>query len=69
MTSGHMAPMLVNIATNNVTNFLGSANSNYAPMGVYPHINNCNIALDIIDNIKPGKFGTDGRTEKRDDLK
>ena len=31
----------------------------YAPMGAYPHINNCNIALDIIDNIKPGKFGTD----------
>ena len=38
---------------------MGSANSNYAPMGAYPHINNCNIALDIIDNIKPGKFGTD----------
>jgi hypothetical protein len=28
-------------------------------MGVYPHINNCNIALDIIDNIKPGRFGSD----------
>ena len=28
-------------------------------MGAYPHINNCNIALDIIDNIKPGKFGAD----------
>ena len=47
------------IAAQNVNNFLGSANSNYAPMGCYPHINNCNIALDIIDNIKPGKFGTD----------
>ncbi|TDH23539.1 RagB/SusD family nutrient uptake outer membrane protein [Segetibacter sp. 3557_3] len=46
------------IATN-VNNYLGSANSNYAPMGAYPHINNCNIALDIIDNTKPGKFGTD----------
>ena len=47
------------IAARNVSNFLGGANSNFAPMGVYPHINNCNIALDIIDNIKPGKFGTD----------
>lgn len=47
------------IAAQNVNNFLGSANSNYAPMGNYPHINNCNIALDIIDNIKPGKFGSD----------
>jgi starch-binding outer membrane protein, SusD/RagB family len=47
------------IAAQNVSNYLGGANSNYAPMGVYPHINNCNIALDIIDNVKPGKFGTD----------
>ncbi|MDP4261244.1 MAG: RagB/SusD family nutrient uptake outer membrane protein [Bacteroidota bacterium] len=47
------------IAAQNVTNYLGGANSNYAPMGAYPHINNCNIALDIIDNIKPGRFGTD----------
>jgi hypothetical protein len=47
------------IAAQNINNFLGGANSNYAPMGNYPHINNCNIALDIIDNIKPGKFGTD----------
>lgn len=44
---------------NNVNNFLGAANSNNAPMGAYPHINNCNIALDVIDNIKPGKYGTD----------
>lgn len=43
----------------NVNNFIGAANSNYAPMGAYPHINNCNIALDVIDNIKPGKFGGD----------
>jgi len=43
----------------NVNNFLGSANANYAPMGAYPHINNCNIALDLIDNLRPGKFGTD----------
>jgi hypothetical protein len=47
------------IASQNVTNYLGSANSSYAPMGVYPHINNCNIALDVIDNVKPGKFGSD----------
>ncbi|WP_187261613.1 RagB/SusD family nutrient uptake outer membrane protein [Pontibacter beigongshangensis] len=47
-----------NIAAN-VNNFLGASNSNYAPMGAYPHINNCNIALDIIDNIQPGRFGTD----------
>ena len=47
------------IAAQNTNNFLGGANSNYAPMGTYPHINNCNIALDVIDNIKPGKFGSD----------
>jgi len=43
----------------NMSNFLGGANSTSAPMGAYPEINNCNIALDIIDNNKPGKFGTD----------
>lgn len=43
----------------NVNNYLGALNSSYAPMGNYPHINNSNIALDIIDNIRPGKFGTD----------
>jgi starch-binding outer membrane protein, SusD/RagB family len=43
----------------NLTNFIGSANANYAAMGAYPHINNCNIALDLLDNLKPGKFGTD----------
>ena len=59
MTSAAYGTNVSAIANNNVTNFLGSANSNYAPMGSYPHINNCNIALDIIDNIKPGKFGTD----------
>jgi len=47
------------IATNNVFNYIGSPNANNAPMGAYPHINNCNIALDIIDNLKPGRFGTD----------
>ena len=44
--------------TGNVANYLGGANSSYAPMGIYPHVNNCNIALDVIDNIKPGKFGS-----------
>jgi len=43
----------------NLTNFIGSANSSYAPMGAYPHINNCNIALEQLENVKPGKFGTD----------
>ncbi|MGC4231880.1 MAG: RagB/SusD family nutrient uptake outer membrane protein [Niabella sp.] len=58
------------IANNNVMNFIGNANSNYAPMGAYPHINNCNIALDIIDNIKPGKYGTDAnfRAQRRSEI-
>jgi starch-binding outer membrane protein, SusD/RagB family len=43
----------------NITNFIGSANSSYAPMGAYPHINNCNIALKQIETVKPGKFATD----------
>lgn len=43
----------------NVYNYLGGANANNAPMGAYPHINNCNIALKVIDEIKPGKYGTD----------
>lgn len=47
------------IAANNMNNFIGAANANYAAMGAYPHINNCNIALDVIDNVKPGKFGSD----------
>jgi starch-binding outer membrane protein, SusD/RagB family len=47
------------IASSNVFNYIGSANSTSAPMGAYPHINNCNIALDVIDNLKPGKFGAD----------
>ncbi|MDO9592723.1 MAG: RagB/SusD family nutrient uptake outer membrane protein, partial [Erysipelotrichaceae bacterium] len=48
----------------NVNNFIGSANSSYAPMGAYPHINNCNIALEQIENVKPGKFGTDAAYAK-----
>jgi starch-binding outer membrane protein, SusD/RagB family len=58
MSSATYGTDLSNVASN-VFNYLGSPNSNNAPMGAYPHINNCNIALDVIDNIKPGKFGTD----------
>lgn len=47
------------IAASNVFNYIGAPNAGNAPMGAYPHINNCNIGLDIIDNIKPGRFGTD----------
>jgi starch-binding outer membrane protein, SusD/RagB family len=47
------------VALTNVNNYLGAANSNFAPMGAYPHINNCNIALEVIDNVKPGKYGID----------
>lgn len=54
----------VSSIASNVNNFLGSANANFAPMGAYPHINNCNIALDVIDNFKPGKFGTDENLRK-----
>src|SRR5688572_3265754 len=58
------------IAASNVFNYLGSANATNAPMGAYPHINNSNIALDIIDNIKPGRFGTDEtfRKQKRSEI-
>jgi hypothetical protein len=60
MTSAVYGTDVSAIATGNMSPIsLGSANSNYAPMGAYPHINNCNIALDVIDNGKPGKFGTD----------
>jgi hypothetical protein len=49
----------VSLVAANLNNFIGAANANYAAMGAYPHINNCNIAIDVIDNIKPGKFGSD----------
>lgn len=55
----------VSTIAGNVNNFIGGANSNFAPMGAYPHINNCNIALDVIDNIKPGKFGSDETFRKQ----
>jgi len=57
MTSAAYGTNASTIAAN-VSNYLGGANSTYAPMGVYPHVNNCNIALEAIDNGKPGKFGT-----------
>lgn len=70
MTSATYGTDVSSIAANNMVNFIGSANSNYAPMGAYPHINNCNIALDIIDNIKPGRFGSDEtyRKQKRAEI-
>ncbi len=49
----------VSTIASNLVNFIGSANSSYAPMGAYPHINNCNIALEQIEKVRPGKFGTD----------
>ncbi len=49
----------VALITGNVNNFIGAANASFAPMGAYPHINNCNIALEQIEKVKPGKFGTD----------
>lgn len=69
MTSAAYGSSVSTIA-NNVSNYLGGANASYAPMGVYPHINNCNIALDIIDNLKPGKFGTDEtyRSQRRSEI-
>jgi len=48
----------------NVNNYLGGANSTFAAMGAYPHINNCNLALDIIDKLRPGKFGSDENYRK-----
>jgi starch-binding outer membrane protein, SusD/RagB family len=58
------------VIAGNVANYLGGANSSSAPMGAYPEINNCNIALDIIDNNKPGKFGSDEkfRTTRRAEI-
>ena len=50
----------VSTIAGNVNNYLGAPNTaTTAPMGCYPHINNCNIALDIIDNVKPGRYGSD----------
>lgn len=53
------------IAASNVFNYIGAPNSSNAPMGAYPHINNCNIALDAIDNLKPGKFNSDETYRKQ----
>lgn len=49
----------VSTIAGNMHNYIGNANSSNAPMGAYPHINNCNLALNILDSISPGKFGTD----------
>src|SRR5829696_8293101 len=57
MTSAAYGTNASTIAAN-VSNYLGGANSTYAPMGVDRQVNNCNIALQAIDNGKPGKFGT-----------
>lgn len=55
-----------NISTiaGNTNNYIGATNSSYAPMGAYPHINNCNIALEVIDDLKPGKFASDENYRK-----
>ncbi len=55
-----MAAYGSNVSTvgNYVNAYLGGANSSYAPTGAYPEINNCNIALEQIDNVHPGKFAT-----------
>lgn len=63
MSSGYYGSDVSTMA-GNVANYIGGANSTYAAMGAYPHINNCNIALDIIDNLKPGKFGSDATFNK-----
>jgi hypothetical protein len=54
----------VSTIAGNMANYIGSANTTYAPMGAYPHINNCNLALNILDSIKPGKYGTDTTFKK-----
>ncbi|SHL13531.1 Starch-binding associating with outer membrane [Chitinophaga jiangningensis] len=64
MTAAIYGSNVATIASTNMYNFLGATNADNPPMGVYPHINNCNIALDIIDNQKPGKFGTDENYRK-----
>jgi hypothetical protein len=49
----------ISVIAGNVNNYIGGANATNAPMGAYPQINNCNIALEQLENVKPGKFGTD----------
>jgi hypothetical protein len=65
MTATRYGSNISTIAASNVFNYIGSPNSTSAPMGAYPHINNCNIALDAIDNLKPGKFGSDETYRKQ----
>src|SRR5439155_14888909 len=40
MTSAAYGTDASTIASQNVSNYLGGANNNFAPMGAYPHINN-----------------------------
>lgn len=70
LTATRYGSNLSTIAATNVSNFLGADNNGNAPMGTYPHINNCNIALDIIDRIRPGRFGMDEayRTRRRAEI-
>jgi hypothetical protein len=50
----------VSTIAGNVNNFIGARNdAANAPFGAYPTINNCNIALEILEDVKPGKFATD----------
>jgi len=63
-TSAYGSDVSLNSIAGNVYNYIGSANSTYAPMGAYPHINNCNIALEQLETVKPGKFGTDAAYAK-----
>ena len=64
MTAARYGSNISTIAANS-SNYIGAANSTFAPMGAYPHINDCNIALDVIDNLKPGKFSTDESYRKQ----
>jgi hypothetical protein len=59
MNSNTSGSDVSNIA-NNINAYIGAQNDdNNAPLGAYPVINNCNIALDILENLKPGKFAAD----------
>lgn len=50
----------VSSISGNVNYFIGAYNDDgNAAIGAYPVINNCNIALDILENVRPGKFASD----------
>lgn len=65
LTATRYGSNISTIAASNVFNYIGSPNAGNAPMGAYPHINNCNVALDAVDNLKPGKFATDETYRKQ----